>query len=100
MNLSSHESNHYACQEAELLTFKHYINKIKIINAVRVVSKPCEFLKKLGSYMYISSIFLNHVNFILRNDYDIERLYDNDKDAILARIVFKQNHERQMRVTW
>ena len=30
LGLSMHESNHYACQEANLLTFQHFVNKLKI----------------------------------------------------------------------
>ena len=30
INDSYHESNHYACQEAQLLTFEHFLNRLKI----------------------------------------------------------------------
>ena len=48
----------------------------------------------------MSSTFLNEVNFILNKEYDIDSLNENDKDAIIARIYFKQNHEKQMREAW
>ena len=50
LKLSYHESNHYACQEAQLLTFKHYINKCKIIASIRYLSRPCKFIETLGDY--------------------------------------------------
>ena len=36
LGLSTHESNHYACQEAELLIFKHLINRFQINTTFRL----------------------------------------------------------------
>ena len=40
------------------------------------------------------------VGYMLKKVYDVDSLFDNDLDAILARIQFVQNHEKQMRVQW
>ena len=97
LNLSSHESNHYACQEGRLHLFHHFINKLRIMSAYRLLLKPCIFFRKLSFFMLTSSVFLNGVVSMARQEYDIHDLLDNDSEAVLARIVFKQNHERQMR---
>ena len=100
LHLSSHESNHYACQEAKLLTFHHFINKLKIMAAIRLFSEPCAFIRKLRDHMYVSSFLLKEVSGILEVDYDVDSVLDNDRDAIYSRICFVQNHERQMRLNW
>ena len=97
LDLSYHESNHYACQEAQLYTFQHLINKCRIMNAIRLISKPCNFIQKVMSYFSVSSVFLRQVYDFLEQIYDIDSLLYNDRDAIVARIAFVQNRERQMR---
>ena len=100
LGFSSHESNHFACQEANILMFNHLINKLKINAAFRFLLKPCDFISKVLDYLYISSLMIKNVLNILTEIYDIETLLDNDPKAILARIWFIQNHEEQMRECW
>ena len=97
LNLSYQESNHYACQEAQLYTFKHMVNKCKIMAAVRHITHPCKFLEYVKDYFVVSSFFLKSISEILDNEYGIDSLLDNDLDAIIARITFIQNHEQKMR---
>ena len=49
--------------------------------------------------MCISSIFYSDIYEILRDKYELDSLIENDIDAIMARIHFTQNHEKQMRNT-
>ena len=100
LHFSSHESNHFACQEAQLFTFQHLINKVKIMSTLRLFSQPCNFVSKTLDYLYTSSLLLNEVLYILKRDYDIESLFDNDRDAIYSRICYIQNHEKQKRLGW
>ena len=100
LNLSSHESNHYACQESNLFTFPHFINKMKINAAFRFISKLCNFIRKIGHFMKVSSVLVKEVLSILKENYDVESLFDNDFDAIASRITYVQNHEQQMRIGW
>ena len=100
LNLSSHESNHFACQEGNLFTFPHFINKIKISAALRFMIKPCAFIEKIRHFIYISSVMMNEVHDILKEVYDVYSLLDNDFDAILSRIQFIQNREQQKRLAW
>ena len=98
--LSYHESNHYACQEAKLYIFEHLVNKIKILFVMRLLSKPCNFLRNLLSFFTVSSVAYKEVCELLWHKYDIDSLEDNDKAAIIARIGYIQNHESQLRVAW
>ena len=47
LNMSYHESNHYACQDAQVFTFKHFINKCKVIAALPMITKPFNFISKI-----------------------------------------------------
>ena len=42
-------------------------------------------------------MFLKDIYSILRDFYDIDSLLCNDRDAIISRIAYVQNHESQMR---
>lgn len=97
LNLSYHESNHFACQEASLPTFKHYLNKMRFTSAVRIFTNPCLFISKAMGYLSISSICLNEIKEIFMNIYDVELLLEQDRDAVLSRISYVQDHEDQMR---
>ena len=57
LGLSTHESNHYACQEARLLTFKHLLNKIRIMTALRFYNFPCDYFRKISYFLNVSSVF-------------------------------------------
>ena len=100
MNLSTHESNHYACQEARLFTFDHLVNKIKIFAGLRFIEAPCDFILKNLNFLKISSFYYKEIRLMLLNKYNIDSLLDNDRDAIMSRIIFVQNHEPQTRNTW
>ena len=100
LNLSPHESNHFACQEAGILMFKHLLNKIKYLTVLRFFTKPCYFIEKNDRFLILSSVLLNEVSNTLKNCYGVHSLFDNDKDAILSRIEYVQNHELQMRQNW
>ena len=100
LGLSYHESNHYSCQEANMLVFSHYINKIKTMTASRLFLHPCDYFKKIFTFLSLSSEFLADVQDTLSEIYDIDSCFENDRDAILARIMFVQNHEKQLREKW
>ena len=100
INVSYHESNHYACQEAHLFTFEHLVNKSKIATAFRLMKNPCEFFMKTKDFMLFSSVLYKNVSELLQQKYGVDSLIDNDYEALIARIVFVQNHEQQMRGPW
>ena len=97
LGMSTHESTHYACQEAQCLTFNHLLNKTKVNAIYRILLKPCDFIRKNLFHFMVSSVYLNEVNELFRNEYEIDYVFENDRDAVMARISFVQNHETQMR---
>ena len=97
LDLSYHESNHYACQEAQCFTFQHLLNKCKIMAAYRFITNSCNFIQNTLPFLFISSMFLGHIYDILEKVYNVDSLLYNDRHAIIARIGFVQNHEKQMR---
>ena len=97
LNLSYHESNHYACQEAGLLTFQHLMNVQKFNTVTRLFLFPCTFIQKSLSYLKVSSYLLKDIRNIFLRDYNIEAIFKQDRDAVRARVSFVQNHEDQMR---
>ena len=74
LDLSSHESNHFACQEAKLFTFQHHINKNKILTCLRLFTRPCPYILKNFDFLCISSVFLRHIYDIWSNVYGLEFL--------------------------
>ena len=100
LSVSMHESNHFACQEAGLMTFNHLINKLKIFALRRFILRPCDFIRNLLPFMHISSVMVNDVRNTLKSTYDMDSAFDDDSDAIVSRILFVQRHEEQMRVSW
>ena len=100
LGLSYHESNHYACQEAQLLTFENLFNKIRIFSMLRLITNPCSFFRKSGDFLSVWSVLYKELYDIFLYKYGIESLLENDKDAILSRIFYVQNHESQMRRGW
>ena len=100
LKVSTHESNHYVCQEAGLYTFEHFVNKQKILTGLRYINRPCIFIEKVLSFLTISSFYFKDIYNTLENSYDLDSLIGNDKDALISRICFVQNHESQLRIGW
>ena len=97
LGLSSHESNHFACQEAQMPIFKHLLNKKRIMTAMRLFYFPCNYFRKVMPFLKISSVFRARIEKLSRREYDIEFIFENDVDAINSRIIYVQNHEETMR---
>ena len=62
---------------------------------MRIFTNPCSFIRNLLSFIRVSSVLYNEVCELLWSTYDIDSLEDNDKEAILARISYVQDHESQ-----
>ena len=88
LNLSYHESNHFASQEANILMLDHLVNKIRLLNFYRILTNPPNIIEKMKDYFYITSIFINKMIEIFRIIYDVDDIIDNDKDALIERIKF------------
>ena len=97
IGVSYHESNHYACQQAQLLTFEHYLNSLRIQFMFRLHLSPCLFIEKIMKYLLVSSVSFGEVIKLSFEKYQIDDLLENDRQAVISRISFVQNHESQMR---
>ena len=97
IGVSYHESNHYACQQAHLLTFEHFLNSLKIQFMFRLNMSPCLFIEKAMKYLRVSSVFFKEVAEVSANKYQIDDLLENDRQAVVSRVSYVQNHESQMR---
>ena len=100
LGVSTHESNHFVCQEASLFTFEHLLNKLKLLLVMRLFSFPCSYIQKNFSFLISSSVLLSEVRDTFCDKYDIELLFEQDRDAMLSRILYVQNHETPMREGW
>ena len=89
-----------ACQEGHLLTLKHLLNKNKINAAFRFYNSSCNFIHKNFNFFSLFSVFFKEIRDLFIDIYDVELVFKQDKSAILARIFYVQNHERQMREGW
>ena len=78
----------------------HFINKTKINAILRFFTNSCEFVLKILPFLRVSSAMLSHVLKIINDIYGMDSLFDNDPEAIMARIWYVQNHEDQMREPW
>ena len=61
---------------------------------------PCEFFMKTKDFMFFSSVLYRNVLELLQQKYGVDSFIDNDYEALIARIIFVQNHEEQMRGPW
>ena len=100
LEVSTHESNHFVCQEASLFTFEHLLNKLKLFLILRVFIDPCAFVEKTFNFLMLSSVFLNEIRDVFIDKYDIELLFEQDRDSVISRIAYVQNHETPMREGW
>ena len=67
---------------------------------IRFMTKSCDFIAKNFAFFTVSSFLLRDLYDILSNIYDLESLLENDKEAIMSRITYVQNHESQLRTSW
>ena len=67
------------------------------MTAIRLFSKPCGFIEKNFSYFSTSSFICRKMRELFLMEYGIYNIFDNDRDAIDAAILFAQNHEQTMR---
>ena len=58
------------------------------------------FVQKVSYLLNMSSAFLNKIIDLFIVKYDIEMLLEQDRDAIISRLQFVQNHEGRMREVW
>ena len=80
-----------------MLIFKHLLNKMKILFVFRLHFSPCISIEKILRHISVSSVLFNEVNTFSKDIYQIHDLFDNDRQAVVSRVLYVQNHEGQMR---
>lgn len=95
--VSTRDSNHIICERANLMTFNHYMNFIRIRTAYKLITEPCSFIYKNIAYMKHSSNVIRNVLKTLKIAYDVDMLFENDLDAIHSRVKFVQAREDTLR---
>ena len=88
------ESNHYICNGLNVYTFEHLINK-KTINFflnMSLSSSICfaPFIHYFNNYSYM----YRKIKKLCNDKYSINDIFDNDRDAILSRIMRVQLEEQ------
>ena len=91
-------SNHFTCSIFNAMTFEHFSNFkcIKFIFWLLNNNGPCFRTHKF--YFLKNSIFKRRLDDICTSTYGIVNLFDNDMDAILARIYYVQEREPSSRL--
>lgn len=93
LNVPKYFSNHIVCSVLNMMTFEHFINfrKTKFLFQILKSNSPCFNVHKF--YFLNYSYHVNYINDIWTNVYDVNNVFANDIDALLARIYFIQKHE-------
>lgn len=95
-NFSNRESNHNICKLADLFVFDHFLNSLKISTFHRLMLNPCKFVHK-NMISFKRGKFFRTIDDILKNNYGIRNVLENDIDALKSRILFVQNLEDPLR---
>lgn len=86
-------SNHYVCNDLNMFTFKHFVN-VKVLKFFMWLissSSPCLYRHK--AYFVNFSLLATSVQKIFAETYGVQDVFDNDFDALMARVSFVQNNE-------
>ena len=86
-------SNTFLCNHINILKFKNYINWTKIRFLFNIYKSKNRLIRTLSDHFKFRSMFVKDTCNILKSEYDIENPFDNDLEAIKARIMFVQIHE-------
>ena len=92
-NLNKWESNHYACELLDVDVFIHLQAKRMFKFCTSVMSARNRIFRLLRYYINYQSMIKTRVKKIFKDDYDINDVFSNDNDAVLARIDFIQKNE-------
>ena len=100
MNKKWYSSNHVACEEANLLIFKHFVNYKLLSFCFNLIDSKSACIKPFHSYFYFKSFIVKRVQFLFRTMYDVNNIFNNDIDALRSRISFIQGREPRSNFTF
>ena len=95
VNLAPWDSNHTACELANMQIFKHLVNSriLSFLLSILKIKSPC--LNDLKYFLQFDSCILNRVSTIFRTQYNVHNILDNDPQALFSRINFMQRFEER-----
>ena len=88
-------SNHSVCEEADIPIFKHFISAKMITFAFSLLSLNSPCFLPFKSYFKSSSFFIMNVKKHFETTYNIPDVFNNDIDAVKARINFVSKREKR-----
>ena len=93
VNLSPWDSNHKACHISNLPIMKHMVASRVISFAFSIFFSKSRNISLYKYFFKCSSQLKLSCNDIFKDYYQISDVFENDLDAVKARIWFVQNHE-------
>ena len=93
LGLPWRESNHYACEVADMPVFKHFINQRILGFLFNLINSKSLCVAPLRNYFRSDSFLVKHVKQVFNDVYSIDNLFFNDINAIKARIRYVDRHE-------
>ena len=93
LGLSKRDSNHYVCYLLDQLTFEHLRNlrMLKYYRWLRDCTSPCIVPNR--HYFIDNSLLKRQIDSIFLEKYEMYDAYDNDMDAVMARMKYIQFRE-------
>jgi hypothetical protein len=86
-------SNHDICEEAGLKTFKHLINQKMATFAFNLMNNNSMCFNRYKSFFISDSFLFRNIRKIFQTQYQIEDVFQNDFQAVKARISYVQRNE-------
>ena len=87
------QSNHEACEKVGVNIFKHFFSVRLIKYYFSVINARCQSMKNLKYYMMLKSHLHENLTKRISHIYDVNCIFSNDKQALLARIFFVERNE-------
>jgi hypothetical protein len=94
VNVPKRSSSHDACDEANLLTFKHLLNMMIFGFMFSLLNTSSICALRFKEYFRYHSKIAKDAQYIAVKEYDMFDLFENDFEAVLSRIAFVQQRER------
>ena len=88
LGLPFRSSNHEACIAANMLTFDHFRNNKMFNYGFLIKNSKSLSLRPLRGYLMRKSVLMKYIQNVAGSVYNIDNLFDNDRDAVQSRILY------------
>ena len=86
-------SNHFVCQELNVLTFEHFLNLQTVKAYFRLINSESYCMIGLRTYMAHFSSCKLELDKVFHDVYEVDDFHNNDYDALLSRAYYVQARE-------